>query len=199
MRDLAPACSCRASGFASWLALVCLLVLPLEFSGVGCSTKKPAKTVTRANTTVRSAGDLNTADAPAVSKSTASPNFERGTRANVKLLEGADLRLTRWVAGGRQQKIATDKATAIRVAADGKVSGKAPVNRYFGRFEFGFDGSVKWPLAALGATRMAGSPADMEAEAKFFQTLTATSKLLVSPKAVRFENGDGSIVLEFER
>lgn len=161
----------------------------------GCSSSRLAKTEDAA-----SAGKPASSTAPSPATATpAATKFQTATRENVQLLQGAELRLIRLIDSGRLVKLGDGQPVSLRLAPDGKVNGRAPVNRFFGRFEFGFDGTIKWPLAALGTTRMAGSPADMKLENQFFQTLTATTRLQVSDKAVRFENNDHSMVVEFEK
>lgn len=83
--------------------------------------------------------------------------------------------------------------TTIVFATDGKVSGKAPCNRYFGSY------SGELPeiaLSALGATRMACDA--LEAEAAYFAALQAATHAEVAEEHL-FLIGPEGRVLEFAR
>lgn len=176
---------------------VLLLLLAASVVVAGCSSSRQAKDPT-SGTADKPAGSTAASNTP-VTKVPPATKFEIATRENLQLLQGAELRLIRLIDNGRLVKLGDAQPVSLRIASDGKINGRAPVNRFFGRFEFGFDGTIKWPLAALGTTRMAGTPADTKLEDQFFQTLTSTSRLQVSPKALRFENNDRSMVVEFEK
>ncbi|MBX3745493.1 MAG: META domain-containing protein [Verrucomicrobiae bacterium] len=125
--------------------------------------------------------------------------FAPATGASVAALRDADLRLVRWVEDGKRVKPPADTPVTVRLGEAGRLSGRGPVNRYFGTFGFLGDGSVSWPNAAIGSTRMAGPPEAMDLEMRFFQTLTRTTALETTPDAVRFQSADGRNILEFSR
>ncbi len=84
-------------------------------------------------------------------------------------------------------------AATIVFAADGKVSGKAPCNRYFGSY------SGELPdiaLSPLGATRMACD--QLEAEAAYFEALQAMTRAEVDQDHLFLIGAKGG-VLEFSR
>lgn len=125
--------------------------------------------------------------------------FAPATGASVAALRDADLRLARWVEDGKRVRPPTQTPVTLRLGETGRLSGQGPVNRYFGTFGFLGDGSVSWPNAAIGSTRMAGPPEAMDLEVRFFQTLTRTTRLETTPDAARFQSADGTHVLEFAR
>lgn len=110
----------------------------------------------------------------------------------------ADLRLTRFIADGKT--VALDAApVTLRFGEGGKIGGRSAVNRYFGAYTLGTNGSLAWAPGGIGMTRMAGPEAAMQLESVYGQTLTRTSQLLTSPGGVRFQNADASNLLEFAR
>lgn len=84
-------------------------------------------------------------------------------------------------------------AATIVFATDGKVSGKAPCNRYFGSY------SGELPeiaLSPLGSTRMACD--QLETEAAYFEALQAVTKAEVADEHLFLIGPEGK-VLEFAR
>lgn len=79
---------------------------------------------------------------------------------------------------------------------NGKVTGVATINRYFGNFRFREDGIIIWNKA-FGMTRMAGPPNLMEQEAKFMQALPRTSRIYIKKQKLVMISTDQSTVLEF--
>lgn len=66
------------------------------------------------------------------------------------------------------QSLSTDTTVSLDIQADGKFSGKAPVNRYFGQIKI--EGkSIK--TGPIGSTMMAGPPEQMKLEQEYFQAL----------------------------
>ncbi len=120
------------------------------------------------------------------------------TLASVRNL---DLRLTRLVMAGKSVDLPSGAPVTLKLGDGGRIAGKGPVNRFFGAMQIAVDGSgrVTWPNAALGMTRMAGSPEAAALESKFIQALTTTSRLMVGDDGLRLENADRSTMLEFSR
>lgn len=110
-----------------------------------------------------------------------------------------DLFLDRLVSAGQNVSIPAATPITVRLGAGGRIAGKSSVNRFFGSYQLEPDGSLKWPNAALGLTRMAGPQDAMELESKFTSALAASQRLLVSTDAVRFESIDGSHIAEFRK
>ncbi len=71
---------------------------------------------------------------------------------------------------------------------DGKVSGKAPVNRYFGTAAVG-DGSVTF--GPLATTQMAGSPEAMTAETQYLEALAGVTAWQLSGEVLTLSTTDG--------
>ncbi len=61
----------------------------------------------------------------------------------------------------------------LELGADGALSGFSGVNRFSGRAELGALEEGHWMAGPLAATRMAGPPEAMAAEARFFELLAA--------------------------
>ncbi|MFN3408885.1 MAG: META domain-containing protein [Limisphaerales bacterium] len=82
---------------------------------------------------------------------------------------------TRWrlveMAG---ESVGTNRPPTLVFAAEGKISGHAGVNRFSGSLRVEGETLKVGPLAA---TRMAGSPAAMEREAKYLGALESISRL----------------------
>lgn len=100
--------------------------------------------------------------------------------------------------GGEWHLIGMDgqpaKAPAsIDFAADGKVTGKAPCNRYFGSYS----GTLpQIAFAAMGATRMACP--DLDAETAYFNALQTVTAAEVTTDRLLLTGPEGR-VLEFVR
>lgn len=110
-----------------------------------------------------------------------------------------DLHLDRLVSAGKNVALSPANPITLRLAAVGRLAGKSAVNRFFGTYELAPDGTIKWPNAALGMTRMAGPEAAMELEYKFASVLTASQRLVVSSDTLRFESNDRSHVADFKK
>ncbi len=81
----------------------------------------------------------------------------------------------------------------LLVAADGKASGFAGVNRWFG--SCAADGaSLKFGM--LGMTRMAGPPERMDLEQAYANALAAVTRWSVSNGRLQLSDGT-SVILEF--
>ncbi len=63
----------------------------------------------------------------------------------------------------------------IKFEPDGKISGFASINRYFGSVQVDYEGYLKW--SALGSTRMAGPEHLMKQEDDFLRLLQKTERL----------------------
>lgn len=125
--------------------------------------------------------------------------FEPANPTTIAPFRNADLRLTRLVSGDQEVKLTGAAPITARLADAGKIAGQSAVNRYFGSYQLSADGTVKWPPAALGMTRMAGPPAAMDLESKFVSALTSTTQLQVSSDSLRFRSADGANVVVFSR
>lgn len=155
-----------------WLALVLLAAL----GGGGCASSPT----------------------PGSGKTTGKDAFQPATLEALAPFRDADLRLVRLVQDGQSVRL-TGTPITLKLGEGGKIAGRSAVNRYFGRFDLSPNGDVQWPPAALGMTRMAGPEDAMRLESQFTQALTATTRLSVSPDALRFSTPDGKNTAEFAR
>jgi heat shock protein HslJ len=125
--------------------------------------------------------------------------FTLANHQSLSPFRDTDLHLARMVLNGSDIRLAGAPPITLRFTGPNRVAGQAAVNRYFGTFEFRDDGTVQWPNAAFGTTRMVGSEAATQLEQQYLQALSGTTQLLVSPEGLRFQNADGSNVVEFSR
>lgn len=97
----------------------------------------------------------------------------------------------------------TDQPPTMRIAADGRASGFAGVNRYFTQATFGNSITAVTPLqfGPVGATRMAGPPERMALEAAFTSMLARVRSAQVvgvtdTAAAARAGAGNAGAMLE---
>ncbi len=112
--------------------------------------------------------------------------------------EGSELRVTRIVLEGAPVPIPSPSPITMTLEANGKISGRSTVNRYFGSFARNPNGSLTW-TGALGATRMAGPEGAMKTESSFFAALGGTSELRVGSDLLVFQSADQKNVVEVKR
>jgi heat shock protein HslJ len=151
---------------------------------------------------VQSEGEKPAAATKAVKTRKVEPKKVEVAPANTAALASrmnADYKLTRLVQDGQEIELppASSVPITLRFTAPGRIAGQSAVNRFFGSYQLRDDGTLQWPNAALGMTRMAGSEAAMALENQFTRALTATTRLNVGEDRLRFQNDDGSILLEF--
>ena len=90
-----------------------------------------------------------------------------------------------------------DSKTTFTCDQDGKVSGKATINRYSGNLKLKDDGEIIWSKAFI-MTRMAGPPELMEQEQNFTRSLMQTTRMYLKDSHLVLINQDSSTILEFE-
>lgn len=112
--------------------------------------------------------------------------------------QGIELKAVRLLVNGANVALPTEPSVTLQLAADGKMSGRSAVNRYFGAFSRVTDGTILWQ-GALGSTRMAGPPAAMKLEADYLRTLASTTELVVGSKVLIFKSANGKDLIEFTR
>ncbi|MGE3308442.1 MAG: META domain-containing protein [Limisphaerales bacterium] len=125
-------------------------------------------------------------------------SFQPATQGSLAALRDTEFRLTHLIVDGTQVDT-TAFPISLRFDETGRVSGRSAVNRYFGGFSLGENGSLTWPPAGLGMTRMAGPEPAMQLEKTFTEVLTGSTRLLTSPTGARFENDDGRRIAEFSK
>ena len=96
---------------------------------------------------------------------------------------------------GKEYKL-TDEKPFIKLENDGKVSGFASINRFFGSMLIDNQGSVKW-TAPFGSTRMAGPPELMEQENSFLNALQKTESFSIERTYLYIQTSDGRTELTF--
>jgi len=89
-----------------------------------------------------------------------------------------------------------DSKTTFSCDENGRVTGKATINRYSGNLKLQDDGEIVWYQAFI-MTRMAGPPELMQQEMDFTQALMQTSRIYLKASKLVLKNNNGSTVLEF--
>lgn len=89
----------------------------------------------------------------------------------------------------------SDMAPTLTFAADGRAVGHAGVNRYFATYERGDTGRLSF--AAIGSTRMAGSPDAMRQEQRYLDTLGRIDRYALRDGRLTLYVGEDE-VLRFE-
>jgi heat shock protein HslJ len=87
----------------------------------------------------------------------------------------------------------------IKFHSDGKLSGSAGVNRYFGGIELMPDGAFRWEEPGFATTRMAGEQQLMDLEANFLNGLGTTRVIRLLDDGIAIVSDDGQTRLEFVR
>ena len=113
------------------------------------------------------------------------------TTANPPALIGNEWRCTR--IGSRT--LTDDRTPTLLMTAEGKASGFAGVNRWFGTYSV--DGSTL-KFGMLGMTRMAGPPERMQLEQTYADALAAVTRWSVSSGRLQLSE-DNALVLEFTK
>ena len=111
--------------------------------------------------------------------------------ANTQALIGHEWRCTR--IGSRT--LTEDRTPTLLMTDDGKASGFAGVNRWFGTYSV--DGSTL-KFGMMGMTRMAGPPERMQLEQAYADALAAVTRWSVSSGRLQLSE-DNALVLEFTK
>ena len=111
------------------------------------------------------------------------------TTANTQALIGNEWRCTR--IGSRT--LTEDRTPTLLMTDDGKASGFAGVNRWFGTYSV--DGSTL-KFGMMGMTRMAGPPERMQLEQTYADALAAVTRWSVSSGRLQMSDSN-ALVLEF--
>ena len=119
------------------------------------------------------------------------------TSDNLNAIAGVEWNLIKMIIDNEPVALVKDSETTFSCDQDGKVAGKATINRYAGSLELQEDGEISWSEAFI-MTRMAGPPELMEQESIFSQALTKTSRMYHQDSNLVMISPDRSTVLEFE-
>lgn len=106
-----------------------------------------------------------------------------------------ELRVVQIVSSNAPVLIPEGVLITFRWAADGQISGKAPVNRYFGTLEESKDGQLLWK-GGVASTRMGGAPALLALEATYLKILGSVSRSTSREAALVLATPDGQSVVE---
>ena len=100
------------------------------------------------------------------------------------------------IAGSAEAALSPGATITLTLAGDGRVSGRAPVNSYFGSFKRLANDGIEMS-GAYGTTKMSGPPELMQAEDTFFRALAGVERIRPSADGVTLENAAKNIVLDF--
>ena len=84
----------------------------------------------------------------------------------------------------------------MKFTKDGKVSGYATINRFFGSIQIDNEGNVQW-AKTFGSTRMAGPEEHMKQEGTFLKVLSETERLRREGIHLYVSTKDGQTELVF--
>ena len=125
------------------------------------------------------------------------PDGKLITPQNLKDIAGIEWHLTRLTKGNEPIALVKDSQTTLTCDENGRVAGKAAINRYSGNLKLQDDGEIVWSKAFI-MTRMAGPPELMQQEADFTQGLMQTSRMILGDSKLVLKSEDRSTILEFE-
>jgi heat shock protein HslJ len=97
---------------------------------------------------------------------------------------------------GRELFLDVDATPTLAVNKEGRVSGMATINRYFGQMTLEANGRLGWQ-GPLGAARMAGPQEQMEQEMSFLKGLQMSDRAFFRDGRLILKNEAGSVILEF--
>ncbi|MFT6311153.1 MAG: heat shock protein HslJ [Porticoccus sp.] len=80
---------------------------------------------------------------------------------------------------------------------DGRISGNAGVNRYFGTFVMMNNGAIEWPSSHIASTMMAGVAKLMQQERAYLAALTKTNHIASLDNKLVLSNKDRAISISF--
>src|SRR5262245_8268454 len=121
---------------------------------------------------------------------------ETDFEAALQALYGKTLFLRRMIAGGEEVELPPGATITLTLAGDGRVSGRAPANSYFGAFKRLARGEIEMS-GVFGTTKMAGPPELMQAEDTFLRAMAGVERIRPSANGVILENSAKNIVLDF--
>ena len=119
------------------------------------------------------------------------------TPRNLTDITGIEWNLMQMTKDHEAIALVQDSKTTFTCDQDGKVSGKATINRYSGNLKLKDDGEIIWSKAFI-MTRMAGPPELMEQEENFTRSLMQTTRMYLKDSHLVLINQDSSTILEFE-
>ena len=118
------------------------------------------------------------------------------TPQNLNDITGIEWDLTQMTKNNTAIALVKDSKTTFACDENGKVTGKATLNRYSGTLKLQDDGEIGWNKAFI-MTRMAGPPELMQQETDFTRALMQTSRIYLKASKLVLKSNNGSTVLEF--
>jgi heat shock protein HslJ len=106
--------------------------------------------------------------------------------------------LERMEVDGEAAELAPQPRVSLRIAQDGRVTGMASVNRYFGGAVFEAGGRVSW-TGTMASTQMAGPEPLMAQEQRYLAALARTSRWQAEGNGLVLSSEDGAVKLSFLR
>jgi heat shock protein HslJ len=127
----------------------------------------------------------------------AGKDVKLSTPRNLSDIAGIEWNLVQMTINHEAIALVQDSKSTLACNQDGKVSGKATINRYSGNLKLEDDGEIIWSKAFI-MTRMAGPPELMEQEQNFTRALMQTTRMYLKNSHLVLKNQDSSTILEFE-
>ncbi len=118
------------------------------------------------------------------------------TPQNINDITGIKWNLTQMTKDNKTIALVKDSKTTFACDENGRVTGKATLNRYSGDLKLQDDGEIIWSKAFI-MTRMAGPPELMQQETDFTQALMQTSRIILNDSKLVLMTNNGSTSLEF--
>ncbi|MEN8206646.1 MAG: META domain-containing protein [Pseudomonadota bacterium] len=111
-------------------------------------------------------------------------------------LEASDWRLSRYLDDSGQMMTVLSGITVTARFTDGKLSGSAGCNRYFGSYTAGTDDQLNIS-SSIGATMMACAPPVSEHERQYLSCLSAVAGFQLQDGGLHLLDKEGQILLEY--
>ena len=118
------------------------------------------------------------------------------TPQNLNDIAGIEWNLTQMTKDSETIALVKNSRTTFECDDNGRVTGKATLNRYSGNLKLQDDGEIIWSKAFI-MTRMAGPPELMQQEADFTEALMQTFRMILYDSKLVLKSNDDSTVLEF--
>lgn len=112
---------------------------------------------------------------------------------------GIEWRLAEWTIDGGARELVPDSEITVAFNPSGKLSGKASVSRYNGRYGFDAAGRLEWRGQGFAVTRMAGPAPLMAQERAFLETLRRMVEYDVEDGKLILKSATGRTTLTFAR
>lgn len=149
------------------------------------------------------------ASAPTASESTGTPSTATSSPENAAPNAGngdstaaaflnVDWRLREISEGTRRVSIPEGALITLRLSDNGRVSGNAGVNRYFGGYRVSTELTIAW-TGGFATTRMDGPPELMSAERAYLDTLSRASIAQHEEKVLKLFDSTRELTLTFVR